>query len=47
MADWRTRDWRGVGGAGGAVAEGAWYIPIRIAPLPTAAVSPAAEDNDA
>ena len=47
MADWRTRDWRGVGGAEWAVAEGAGYIPIRIAPLPKAAVSAAAEDNDA
>jgi hypothetical protein len=34
MADGRTRDWRGVGGAEWAVAEGAWYIPIRIAPSP-------------
>jgi len=47
MADWGTRDWRGVGGAEWAVAEGAWCIPIRIAPPPKAAVSAAAEDNDA
>jgi len=32
MADWRTRDWREVGGAQWAVADGAWCIPIRIAP---------------